>query len=296
MFTLERALPCPALADIVDTYYLITVDLPPGQALEDVMLPELPNIRFQLEGQWHLKFGDAPFVPAHSENIFGFTHAPYQVRVAGKSRVFGIGLKPLGWQSIINRPASALSDSLCSLVDIFGQRAKAVGRQMQKASTVGDMAVIADACLLSVQQPVSTAKRSALNGFSAALTEPLIAEINRVDELAMELDLSMRQVERYAKELFGCSPKLLLRKHRFLSMLSRSGEGEAGQSWLDEADESFYDQSHYIREYKRFTGRSPQQFAKSPNMLQRHVVQSLKTLPERKRSAPALKLDLALPA
>lgn len=296
MFTLDRALPCPALADIVDTYYLITVDLPAGKVLEDVMLPELPNMRFQLEGQWNIKFGDKPFVAAHSENLFGFTHAPYQVCVGGKSRVFGIGLKPLGYQSTIGEKASKLSDSLCSLGDVFGPSARAVGRQMRQAQTVGEMAVIADACLLSVQKPVSASKRAALDGFSAALTEPLIADLNRVDELAFQLGLSVRQVERYAKDLFGCSPKLLLRKHRFLSMLSRTGEATAGQCWLDEADESFYDQSHYIREYKRFTGRSPQQFAKAPNMLQRHVVQSLKTLPARKRSGPALKLDLAMPA
>lgn len=296
IFQLKRFLPCEALRDQVDTYYLLDVECAPGEQLEDVMLPELPNVRFQLEGQWYINFKSRGFEPATGSNLFGFTHAPWHVRVSGKSRVFGVGLKPMGWLNSVGLSASALADTMCRAADIWGEGVEDTRRALSKASSGQEMVKIMDRMLLAQQRSVTSAKQAALKRFIRVLEEPQTCGINRVDDLAARLGLSMRQVERSTKEFFGCSPKLLLRQHRFLSMLSRNLKGAATRSWIDEADESFYDQSHYIREYKRFTGRSPQEFAKSDNPLQTKAAQTLRRLPERTPDRFCHKLDLAQPA
>jgi AraC-like DNA-binding protein len=293
MFKLQRFLPCEALRDFIDTYYLLEIECAPGEALDDLMLPELANARFQLEGQWQIGFKGQGFKPAPSSNVFGFTHAPWRVHVGGRTRVFGAGIKPLGWMALIGLPACTLADDMCHAADIWGEGVEDTRRVLSKATCGEDMAAILDRLLLSRRRSVLPMKQTALMRFIDVLERPETAEINRVDDLAYQLGLSVRQVERSTQEFFGCSPKLLLRQHRFLSMLSRNLDGAASQSWLDSADESFYDQSHYIREYKRFTGRSPQQFAKSSNKLQRHVAHTLSALSERTPSRLGLKLDLA---
>ncbi|MEM9881010.1 MAG: helix-turn-helix domain-containing protein [Pseudomonadota bacterium] len=295
MFHLERRLPSPALRDFIDTYYFIRAERPDAGVLEDTMLPELPNIRIKLSGDWDINMREAGFKKAPDTCLFGFTHGPYRVRVPDFAYVFGIGLKPLGWQSLIARPAADHADQVCDLAELLGANAETLRDNIAACETLHEMTVYCDQALPSMLGRVSACRRAALTKFLSLLESPGLSGITRVNEFAEHLGLSMRQAERASQEFFGCSPKLLLRKHRFLSMLARSLDDKPASSWLDEADESFYDQSHYIREYKRFTGRSPREFAKSDNVIQAEAFHTLSTLPERKRSGFALRIDICDP-
>ena len=78
--------------------------------------------------------------------------------------------------------------------------------------------------------------------------------------------LSIRQIERLTKRYYGLPPITLARKYRALRAAAVLARGE------DLADSgfgnSFYDQSHMIREIKRFAGLTPQQIkAQSSSML-----------------------------
>ncbi|MEO0410959.1 MAG: helix-turn-helix domain-containing protein [Pseudomonadota bacterium] len=294
MFEISRFLPCAALREYVDTYYLVAVDCPPGETLEDMMLPELPNLRFQLSGQWQVNFGPG-FVDAPKSCVFGFTNAPYQVRVGGQSIVFGAGIKPLGWQALAEQPAHFSADKALDSHAVWPRRSALINgvvAALRKATSGKEMAAILDELLLDMLRPVPPVTRHILTSIDAVLSEQRDVPVTRVGDLADAMDLSVRQVERWTRQLFGCSPKLMLRKHRFLAMLARHGEQAAGEAWLEAADETFYDQSHFIREYKRFTGRSPGQYARQPSQLQKAVTQTLRRVEGRKPGAVRLKLDV----
>jgi len=80
----------------------------------------------------------------------------------------------------------------------------------------------------------------------------------RVGDLASHLDLSARQIERVFRDEVGISPKLFLRIVRFQEVLGaiRGGAGETG--WAEvAAAHGFYDQAHFIRDFKTFAGRPP---------------------------------------
>jgi methylphosphotriester-DNA--protein-cysteine methyltransferase len=79
-----------------------------------------------------------------------------------------------------------------------------------------------------------------------------------VDELVATAGMSARQVERLARRIYGAPPKLLARKYRALR--AASVLGSADLPWQDVAGDAFYDQSHFIREIKHFTGLTPRQF------------------------------------
>lgn len=294
MFEISRFLPCAALRDYVDTYYLVAVDCLPGQMLEDMMLPELPNLRFQLSGQWQVDFGSG-FVDAPQSCVFGFTNAPYHVRVGGKSILFGAGIKPLGWQAFSDQPAYISTDKALDCKALWPRHMAAIDgliAALRAASTGKAMAAVIDEFLLDMLRPVPPVARQILASIDAVLRQERDVPITRVGDLADAMGLSVRQVERWTRQLFGCSPKLMLRKHRFLQMLARHGEQAAGEAWLEAADETFYDQSHFIREYKRFTGRSPGQYARAQSPLQKAVTQTLRRVEGRKPGDVRFKLDV----
>ncbi|MEM7568493.1 MAG: helix-turn-helix domain-containing protein [Pseudomonadota bacterium] len=293
MFEIRRFLPCEALRAYVDTYYLVEVDCPHGQQLEDLLLPELPNLRFQLTGDWDVDFGSG-YEKAPRACLFGFTNAPFRVRVAGKAVLFGAGLKPLGWQALVPLPANRLSDKAQDCTAIWPHKTRlieSIRAGLAGASSGKEMTAAVDEMLLDLKMPVPPVTQKMLTYLEATLADQTDVPITRVDELAEEMGLSVRQVERWTNQLYGCSPKLLLRKHRFLTMLARHGGCGAGDAWIEAADETFYDQSHFIREYKRFTGRSPGQYARQPASLQHAVTHTLGKVKGRTPGRMALKLE-----
>ena len=97
-----------------------------------------------------------------------------------------------------------------------------------------------------------------------------------IDVLVAESGLSMRQVERLTKRYYGLPPKTLARKYRALRAASALARGEN----LDDSDiaDSFYDQSHLIREVKRFAGLTPQQIRKRESHLLTEISTGRKAL------------------
>nr|WP_233061398.1 AraC family transcriptional regulator [Parvularcula mediterranea] len=79
---------------------------------------------------------------------------------------------------------------------------------------------------------------------------------------------SQRQLERLCKAYFGGSPKKLHRKFRALHAANAFAWDEH-QDWRDVASTTYYDQAHFIREFKTFNGRTPTEFINGPHFLVR---------------------------
>src|SRR3546814_7540835 len=85
----------------------------------------------------------------------------------------------------------------------------------------------------------------------------------QVKDVAAELDLSERQFERQCLTSFGHTPKLVLRRSRFLDVAAVIRD-MGSQSDEDSADLRYFDQSHRNRDFRRFIGMTPQTFAQTP--------------------------------
>jgi AraC-like DNA-binding protein len=81
----------------------------------------------------------------------------------------------------------------------------------------------------------------------------------RVDELATTAGVSARQLERQFAVHVGLSPKRFLRVLRFQQVLAALREPAPAQSgWAHvAARHGFYDQAHFINDFKAFTGETP---------------------------------------
>ena len=83
---------------------------------------------------------------------------------------------------------------------------------------------------------------------------------NGLHKIQSELNLSERSLERIFKADIGISPKLFFRINRFQTTLNCI-RGQSFKSLTEVAYQHVYaDQSHYIREFKEFTGSTPKQF------------------------------------
>lgn len=82
-----------------------------------------------------------------------------------------------------------------------------------------------------------------------------------VDTFLSRQNLSVRQLQRNVKNLTGLSPKAISRISRFYGVLNHITNMpiESKFSYSD-LDDHFSDQSHFIKEFKSFTGITPNNF------------------------------------
>ncbi len=93
-----------------------------------------------------------------------------------------------------------------------------------------------------------------------------------VDALAATLTLSRRSLERLTASTHGSTPKRLAAKYRSLQAAGRIAVGEV-TDWRDAAAlGGFADQAHFIREFKRFVGMTPQAFRMQPDCFQAQLL------------------------
>lgn len=84
----------------------------------------------------------------------------------------------------------------------------------------------------------------------------LSSQINISDKQCTEFGLSARQLRRLSKLYLGISPRGLARVFRFQYMLKIMNTTNSKAAWADH----YYDQPHFIHEFKSLSGLTPSQF------------------------------------
>lgn len=257
---LDYIMPAPDLARLVSSYYLFRVDLP---RIEDVARAEMAQLRFLLTGGGRYRFGTGGYVDAPDVALTGPTHAATRIESRGPALVFGVGLRPAGWAALVCADAHRHRDKVVHASTLFGDIMPTMLASLRALPTLAEMAAFAD---VKIRQIAGRGKKPPF-GFTDVVDAWLTADVSPdVDTLIAATGLSGRHVERLANRIYGAPPKLLARKFRALRAAARIA---AGEDWQSLYDGPFYDQSHAIREFKRFIGLTPTQVLQSRSPIAR---------------------------
>ncbi len=81
-----------------------------------------------------------------------------------------------------------------------------------------------------------------------------------VGELARNLNVSEKSLERKFPVLVGKSTKQFIRTVRFNRVIRALARGEAAYLTEYAYNNGYYDQAHFIKEFKTFSGYTPREF------------------------------------
>ena len=80
-----------------------------------------------------------------------------------------------------------------------------------------------------------------------------------IDEILLEVGMTERSLERYFSNHIGVSPKFYCRIIRFSNIFKLVSDDEP--NWAEISQQTgFYDQSHFIKNFKEFTGEEPSNY------------------------------------
>ncbi|WP_293881739.1 AraC family transcriptional regulator [Sphingomonas sp.] len=247
--TLDYATPHESLRELLSVFYEFIADVP---VFEDVERADLAQFRFILKGRGNYVFADGVAMAAPPIMIVGPSTGPTAVRVEGPVHMFGVGMLPAGWGALLDFEASVLVNRVIDATDVFGPGLNRTMQALRDANCFAERVAIGNdfaRAMVVRGQGGATAFTRTVDSWLASSPSP------DVEELVRNLGVSRRQVERNCKRFYGSPPKVLARKYRALKAAISIAKGE--EIPRDLVEEGFYDQSHFIREIKHFTGITP---------------------------------------
>ena len=255
-------LPPPELKPFITAVYHMNVGgsgRGQNSAVRDWLHPEWANLRVSTSGQLMAGIGTEDPQPMPRMGMTGPTSRTINF-VAPPGRTWGIGILPLGWARLVDAAANLYADRS---VDVERDPAlahlKALGRLEDKAPLEEER----DHIFAMLKPLLATAHRREddLVRAQQARLDPACAT---VAQLAQSLSMTTRTLERFSCEAFGFSPQLLLRRQRFLRSLAQFML-DPSMHWIDTLDPQYYDQSQFTRDFKRFMGMAPREYARLPH-------------------------------
>jgi AraC-like DNA-binding protein len=190
----------------------------------------------------------------------GLHQGPIDTEAPHGNALLGVAFTAAGGFPWLGARMDDFSDRIIALADALGDGVLALREQLLNTARLEARFDILERWLIARLQPRTIphpAVRWAVDRI--AVTGGRLP----VDKLAAESGFSRKHLGNLFREQVGLSPKSLARIHRFrgaLDLLNRSG-GEL--PWAALAEQTgFYDQSHLINEFRRFTGLSPVELAR----------------------------------
>jgi AraC-like DNA-binding protein len=196
---------------------------------------------------------DLVWIGAEPAVVAGPATGPVIVRLAPRTVVVGVRLRPGAASTVLGPPADELIDGDTPLGDIWGAATASPAMRVAEASSIDAKLGTAEAMLARRLATADPPDRS----IAAATCWLAGHPAGRIEDLARFLDMGPRRLHRRFVAAVGYGPKTLqrtLRLQRTLALAARYPH--AGLAALA-AEAGYADQAHMSRELRALAGRSP---------------------------------------
>lgn len=257
--TYKEYIPCDALRQYVKCYYLYESDT--DTVFEDsAFATGCIEIMFNLgTGSWQTGGGDG-FATTPPVELWGQIIRPLIFKSFGKNTMLGIRFYPHGASVFLNEDLSLFNNHVTNLIDVAGKDVHTLHARLLDTLSADRRMELVEAFLLN---------KLSLSGKrfeKLTLVGHVIKELRQDDFFDNIENVAARYgiTSRYLQKLFllhtGLTPKLYAKINRFQNSLLLVAKGST--SLTDIAYEcGYFDQSHFIREFRSFTGFAPSAFS-----------------------------------
>jgi AraC-like DNA-binding protein len=246
----------PDLAPFISGYQLYVVDDNGGEPNRGAFEPAWSSIRVAVVGGalWRVRPASGEWFAPPQVSLFG-PSSELVWSESGPGVLVGAGIRPRGWRRLFRQSARHWADTIDTPPFASEQATPLLRECFSAIAEYDDVRSAFDTLLRAIMLPVR-GDDAAIARIEAALIDPAIAS---AAELADATGLPSRQLQRLTDRAFGFSPKVLLRRARFLRSL-HAMRGVARSERAQMIDASYTDYSHFVRDSQDFLGMSPQAF------------------------------------
>ncbi|PWT96762.1 MAG: hypothetical protein C5B52_15055 [Bacteroidetes bacterium] len=177
------------------------------------------------------------------------------------TETLGIEFSPQGAYRFFHFTLNDIQNQIYSLSDIFGITGRALIEQMNQASTLVEKIKLIESYLLN---QLSFAEEDLIFEYCIERITSSKGSVT-VKELEKKTGYTSRWLNRKFYDKLGVSPKNLSAIIRFKEYYQLYINARENNFPLPSFYDMYYDQSHFIKDFRRFTGLSPTRFEKQTN-------------------------------
>jgi len=222
-------------------------------------------VRWDLRGQPPQRRETLPHPNVHLiverglTRVFGVHTARFSRVLEGEGCVFGAKFRPGGFRPFLGRPLSTLADASLSLADAFGPSSEQLEDDVLECTDETGMIEVM-ARFLAARLPPPDANVD----LAAGIVERIERErdVTTVDAVVAREGLGKRALQRLFNEYVGVGPKWVINRFRLHEAIERLAAGQEVDWSRLALDLGYFDQAHFIRDFRRLVGRTPAAYAR----------------------------------
>jgi len=256
--------PHPDLESLISCYWTLEVPADNDSQKQRIVPDGCIEMAFILGDDIKRYTSEDEFILQPRAMVLGQTIEPFYIEPTGYVNTFAIRFYPYGFANFVAMPIKNLANKETSIELLFGEKnGKKLEQKIIEATNSSERIEIIENFLLDKLNEKTTIDNIVKTTIDALLATNGSASISTI----LKEDLSKRrQLERNFIKQIGVSPKQLgkvIRLQTALKMLLNKKSGNL----TDIAYESeYFDQAHFIKDFKEFTGINPKEFLGNENM------------------------------
>ncbi|NEZ42472.1 helix-turn-helix domain-containing protein [Paenibacillus alvei] len=243
-FTLARHSPSGDLCDVMKHFWVIHWDLTGQPPFEQEIVPN-PCVNIVIE--------------PNQTAIYGVAPNRYSQRLEGKGKVLGIKFKPGGFYPFVKQPIMQITGRSMRFEEIFQVDIRQFEQAVLSEDEDEGMIAVAETFFKS-HLPLRDGNVAYLNRIIGRIQED--RSITKVDQVCEQFEVNKRKLQRLFQQYVGTTPKWVIRLYRLQNAAELIDNGIYEDILGLSADLGYYDQSHFIKDFKAIIGATPEEYMK----------------------------------
>lgn len=187
--------------------------------------------------------------------INGINFKPFELTKTGRQEFLGIQLNSIGLRLLFNVSAKEFNDRVLEGREVCSQLDNLAHELYYKQSFIQQVEIL----LTWIRSKIAVSNFQ----FSIDRANKLLSLSNQhhltVSHFCQQVCLSDRQLRRFALDWLGMNTEEFIQYHKYLYCLHRLRHSKQSLTEIGFAA-GYYDQSHFIREFKSYTHLTPKQY------------------------------------
>ncbi|UZR98160.1 AraC family transcriptional regulator [Chondrinema litorale] len=252
------------LQSLISCYWTLEVPADPNVKRQRIVPDGTIEMAFILGDDIKRYTSEDEFILQPRAMLLGQTIEPFYIEPTGYVNTFAIRFYPYGFANFVNVPIKTLANKETPISVLFGDiTSEKLEKAIIEATNTAQRIEIIEKFLLQKLSEQTTVDQIVKLTIDALLSTKGKTSISDI----LKADLSKRrQLERKFVQQIGISPKQLGKVIRLQSALKMMLNEEAASLTNIAYESEYYDQAHFIKDFKEFTGISPKEFLGSEKM------------------------------
>lgn len=228
---------------------------------DDIVFPSgTMEIIFNLgEGNWKTGKGNV-FHTTPAIELWGQITKPMNIKSSGKNTMLGIRFYPHSAAYFFNENVSEFNNEVIDASDLFGTSLRSLQARLLETTDLNSRISLVEAYFLN--RLILSEKKHAKIKFIGEIVNSLQNnfESENINSISVRNNISARYLNILFSQYTGLPPKLFHKINRFqysLNLVNNNTQKLTSIAY----DSGYFDQSHFIKEFKMFTGTTPTSFS-----------------------------------